>query len=108
MNKIKIKIGIYALSMLSMATLIVSPVMGLIVKAFPYESLNKVQMIIAVANLTGLIAAFIVGRLSISISKRSLYFRNVYLWPNSLFCASQYYRLNYSFRASWCYCGLYY
>ncbi|WP_304055574.1 MFS transporter [Levilactobacillus namurensis] len=72
MGKIRIQIGIYALSMLAMASLVVSPIIGLITQAFPGSSISSVQMIISVSNLTGLVAAFVVGKLATSIPKRTL------------------------------------
>lgn len=71
-SNLKIRVGIFSLSMLSMATLIMSPVLGAIVGAFPNEGINQVQMILSVANLTGIVAAFIVGRLALSIDKRTI------------------------------------
>lgn len=71
-TSLKIKVGIYALSMLSMATLVTSPVMGSIIQSFPGKGVSQVQMILSIANLTGIIAAFIVGRLALSISKRTI------------------------------------
>lgn len=71
-QEIKIKVGIFSLSMLSMATLVMSPVIALVVKAFQNEGLSKVQMILSVGNLTGIVAAFLVGKLALSIPKRTI------------------------------------
>lgn len=68
----KVKFGILSLSMLSMATLTIAPVMGLIIQAFPGEGINKIQMILAVANLTGLVAAFVVGKMAMHVPKRTI------------------------------------
>lgn len=72
MKKLKIQIGIYALSMMTMASLVVSPIIGLITRAFQNNSVSSVQMIISISNLTGLVSAFIVGKLAITIAKRTL------------------------------------
>lgn len=71
-TSLKIKVGVFSLSMLTMSTLIVSPIMSSVVNAFPNNSLSEVQMILSVANLTGIIAAFLVGRLALSIPKRTI------------------------------------
>lgn len=42
MKKLKIQIGIYALSMMTMASLVVSPIIGLITRAFPNNSVSSV------------------------------------------------------------------
>ena len=71
-TSLRIKVGIFSLSMLSMATLLMSPVLGAIVGAFPNNGISQIQMILSVANLTGIVAAFAVGRIALSISKLSL------------------------------------
>ncbi|MGG5371893.1 MFS transporter [Enterococcus sp. AZ196] len=71
-TSLKVKIGIFSLSMLSMATLLMSPVLGLIVEAFPNSGISQIQMILSVANLTGIVAAFVVGRIALSIPKRTI------------------------------------
>lgn len=71
-NALKAKIGIYGMSMLSMATLILSPVISAIVAEFPDKSVSEVQMILSISSLTGVIAAFVVGKLAVSISKRTI------------------------------------
>lgn len=71
-NKIKVLTGIYAISMLSMATLIVAPVLGLIARAFPNADISKIQLVLAMSQLTGLIAAFIVGKLATAMPKRTI------------------------------------
>lgn len=70
--KLKTKIGIYTLAMLSMASLVVSPVIGGMVKAFPKEDISQVQMVLSVGTLTGLVAAFIVARLAMSVPKKTI------------------------------------
>ena len=69
---LKIKIGIFALAMLSMSALIMSPVIGLVVQAFPRSSLNSVQMILSIAQLTGIVAAFLVARLAFNLSSKTI------------------------------------
>lgn len=69
---LKIKVGIFSLSMLSMATLLMSPVLGAIMTAFPTSGISQIQMILSVANLTGIVAAFAVGRIALTISKRTI------------------------------------
>ena len=71
-TSLRIKVGIFSLSMLSMATLLMSPVLGAIVGAFPNNGISQIQMILSVANLTGIVAAFAVGRIALSISKRTI------------------------------------
>lgn len=71
-TSLRIKVGIFSLSMLSMATLLMSPVLGAIAGAFPSSGINQIQMILSVANLTGIVAAFVVGRIALSISKRTI------------------------------------
>lgn len=71
-TSLRIKVGIFSLSMLSMATLLMSPVLGAIVGAFPDNGISQIQMILSVANLTGIVAAFAVGRIALSISKRTI------------------------------------
>ena len=71
-TSLRIKVVIFSLSMLSMATLLMSPVLGAIVGAFPNNGISQIQMILSVANLTGIVAAFAVGRIALSISKRTI------------------------------------
>lgn len=71
-TSLRIKVGIFSLSMLSMATLLMSPVLGAIAAAFPSSGISQIQMILSVANLTGIVAAFVVGRIALSISKRTI------------------------------------
>ncbi len=68
----KAKIGVLAIATLNMASLFISPVMSLIVAAFPNESLSTVQLILSVANLTGLVAALIIGKISMQVANKTI------------------------------------
>lgn len=71
-SKLKTQIGIFSLSMLSMSTLVLSPVIGALVDAFPDQSISKIQMVLSVATLTGMIAAFLGARLALSLTKKTI------------------------------------
>nr|WP_279324747.1 MFS transporter [Bifidobacterium felsineum] len=72
MNRKAAIVGVLAIATLNMASLFISPVMGLIVAAFSNEPLSNVQLILSVANLTGLIAAFVIGKLAMTVPNKTI------------------------------------
>ncbi|TCD54104.1 MFS transporter [Alloscardovia theropitheci] len=66
------RIGILSIATLNLASLFISPIMGLIVAAFSGKELNSIQLIISISNLTALFAAIAVGRLAMNISTKSI------------------------------------
>lgn len=71
-SNLKVQVGIFSLSMLSMATLVLAPVIGSLVVAFPEAGISTIQMVLSVATLTGMIAAFLVARLALNLPKKTI------------------------------------
>ncbi len=63
-SNLKAKIGIFSMSLLSMAPLGIVPSIALIAQAFPNASASEVQMITAIPSLMSLVAALIVARIA--------------------------------------------
>lgn len=71
MNR-KAAVGVLAIATLNMSSLFISPVMGLIVAAFKNEPLSNVQLILSISNLTGLISAFVISKLAMTIANKTI------------------------------------
>lgn len=72
MNKSKIKIGIILLSLSSGLQYSISPVLSLIAEHYPEESINRVQMLVTVPGLLGMLISVLSGWLVLKISKKKL------------------------------------
>lgn len=71
-EKIKVKVGIMALMCLAMAPLAIVPSLANIAQSFPNSSASMIQMLLSVPSLMSLISALVIGKISVSISKKTL------------------------------------
>jgi len=71
-EKVKIKTGIMALMCLAMAPLAIAPSLANIAQSFPDSSASMIQMLLSVPSLMSLISALIIGKISVSIPKKTL------------------------------------
>lgn len=60
-NETKTKVGIFALTMLAMSTLGITPSIGLIMEAFPEADATLVQQLTGIPNLMGILSAVVFG-----------------------------------------------
>lgn len=72
MNKLKLKVSILSMSLLTMSFLVITNAFGAITKSFPNVAVAKIQMIGTVPSLGTLIATIVVGFLGVRHSKKSL------------------------------------
>lgn len=72
MSKLRVRIGILSIALLSMCGIVITPVFSEIIKAFPKVPATTVQMIGSLPSLGQLIISLIVGRLAMSIPKKRL------------------------------------
>ncbi len=70
--KTKTRIGILSLCLLIMASIAITPSMANIAKSFPDVSNSWIQMIFSLTSLTSLLSALIVGKLTVTVSKKKL------------------------------------
>lgn len=72
MNKLKMKVSILSMSLLTMSFLVITNAFGAMTKSFPNVPVAKIQMIGTVPSLGTLVATLIVGILGVRYSKKSL------------------------------------
>lgn len=72
MSKLRVRIGILSIALLSMCGIVITPVFSEIIRAFPKVPATTVQMIGSLPSLGQLIISLIVGRLAMSIPKKRL------------------------------------
>lgn len=68
----KSTIGILALSMITLSGIFITPIISLVAQAFPDTSTSVIQMIVSASTLTALIGAWITGKLSTVISRKTI------------------------------------
>lgn len=68
----KTTVGILALSMITLSGIFVTPIISLVAQAFPDSSTSAVQMIVSASTLTALIGAWITGKLSTVLSRKTI------------------------------------
>lgn len=78
-NKIKIKIGVFALAGLLQGALAIVASLGSIAEAFPGASPTLIEMLLSLPSLTSLVSALIVGKVATIISKKNLCLSGVIL-----------------------------
>ena len=71
-KNLKVKIGIFSMSLLSMAPLGIVPSIALIAASFPEASVSEVQMLTSIPSLMSLVAAVIVARVANIIPRKLL------------------------------------
>ncbi|MDO4849723.1 MAG: MFS transporter [Coriobacteriia bacterium] len=71
-SSLKAKIGIFSMSLLSMAPLGIVPSIALIAASFPEASVSEVQMLTSIPSLMSLVAAVIVARIANVIPRKIL------------------------------------
>ena len=72
MKTTRVTIGVLTLSMISLAGIFITPIIGLIAQAFPDASLSSVQMIVSVSTLTALVGAWATGKLTQMLSRKTV------------------------------------
>ncbi|WP_334351514.1 MFS transporter [Companilactobacillus sp. HBUAS56257] len=72
MNKLKIRIGILSMALLTMSALVITSAFSAIIRSFPKESVAKIQMIGTLPSLGTVIATFLVSFLAVHMSKKVL------------------------------------
>ncbi len=71
-KNLKVKVGIFSMSLLSMAPLGIVPSIALIAASFPEASVSEVQMLTSIPSLMSLVAAVIVARIANVIPRKVL------------------------------------
>lgn len=72
MSKLRVRIGILSIALLSMCGIVITPVFSEIIQAFPKVPATTIQMIGSLPSLGQLIISLVVGRLAMSIPKKRL------------------------------------
>ena len=71
-KNLKAKIGIFSMSLLSMAPLGIVPSIALIAASFPEASVSEVQMLTSIPSLMSLVAAVVVARIANVVPRKML------------------------------------
>jgi len=72
MSKLRIRISILSIALLSMCGIVITPIFSAIIQAFPKVPATTIQLIGSLPSLGQLIISLVVGRLAMSIPKKHL------------------------------------
>ena len=71
-STIKIKCALYAMPCILMSTVAISTILAEIQRNFPDVSTTYIQMLSTVPSITGMIFAFVAGKLTEYVSKKNI------------------------------------
>lgn len=72
MRSLTTRISILMLSSITLSGIFIVPIIGLVAQAFPDDSLSSVQMVVSASTLTALVGAWLTGKLSMLLSRRTV------------------------------------